>query len=198
MDINYRLLSFLATLSAITAAALLSCSRVSEPGVSEAEKPGGLPALVIAQDAPLLLEEPAETKKASVGGASGTLGDNAPCLVCHANYQAEPLASGHAAANVGCVSCHGPSFAHRNDENNTTPPDVMYLPDKIDAACEKCHASHDVSASKIVTLWLKRCPNKTDAKSIVCTDCHGEHRLKVRTVQWDRKTGKLLQSEKSR
>jgi len=212
MDMKYRLLSLLAALLAITVAALLSCSRVTEPGLSEAEKPGGPPALVIAQDAPLLLEEPSDTKEPSVGVASGTLPDSSPCFVCHANYQAEPLASRHATAEIGCVSCHGPSYAHRNDENNTTPPDVMYPPDNIDAACQKCHAPRLLVEDKSGGLapafrrgypgrWPgltpllpqgQRCPNKTDAKSIVCTDCHGDHRLKVRTVQWDRKTGKLL------
>ena len=192
MDMKYRLFSLLATLLAITSAGLLSCSGVSEPGLSEVGKPGGPPALVIAQDAPLLLEEPAETKKASVGSALRTLGENSPCFVCHANYQAEPLASRHAAAEIGCISCHGPSYAHRNDENNTTPPDLMYPRNGIDPACRKCHASHDVPAGKIVTLWLQRFPDKTAAQSIVCTDCHGDHRLKVRTVRWDKKTGKLL------
>jgi len=192
MDMNYRLLSFLAALLVITAAALLSCSGVSEPNPSEAKKPPAPPALVVAQDAPLLLEEPSDTKKPSIGVESGTLPDSSPCFVCHVNYQAEPLASRHAAAGVGCVSCHGPSYAHRNDENNTTPPDIMYPPDSIDPACRKCHGSHNVPAGKIVTLWLQRYPDKRDTRRIVCTDCHGEHRLKVRTVRWDRKTGKLL------
>jgi hypothetical protein len=198
MDMNYRLLSLSVSLLAMAGAAFLSCSRVSEPGLSEVEKQPAPPALVIDQDAPLLLEEPAGTKKVSVSGTLGTLTENGPCFVCHVNYEAEPLASRHAAANVGCVSCHGPSYAHRNDENNTTPPDIMYPPDKTDAACHKCHASHDVPAAKIVTLWLKRYPHKRDARRIVCTDCHGEHRLKVRTVRWDKETGKLLQSGKDR
>lgn len=189
---KYHLLSLLAGLSAIAVAAFLSCSRATKPGLSEAHEPDSLPALVIDQNEPLLLEEASETKKASVGGASGRVADNGPCFVCHANYQAEPLASQHTAADVGCVACHGESYAHRNDESNTTPPEVMYPPDRIDPACQKCHASHDVSAAAVIALWLKRCPDKTDARRIVCTDCHGEHRLKVRTVRWDRKTGKLL------
>jgi hypothetical protein len=192
MDMNYRLLSLLAALLAITAVAPLSCSPVSEPELSQAEKPGGPPALVIDQDAPLLLDEPGETERPAVAAAPASLGENTACFVCHANYQAEPLAKQHAGADVGCVSCHGLSYAHRNDENNTTPPDVMYPRNGIDPACRKCHASHDVPAGKIVTLWLQRFPDKTDAQSIVCTDCHGDHRLKVRTVRWDKKTGKLL------
>jgi len=200
MDMNYRLLLLLAGLPVMVGVALLSCSRVSEHGLSKAEKPVGPPALIIDQDVPLLLAEPAETKMVpvpirdgrAIDRASGTLAENVPCFVCHANYQAEPLASLHTAANIGCMACHGDSYAHRNDENNTTPPDVMYPPDKIDVACQKCHANHDVPASKIVTLWLQRYPDKKDARRIVCTDCHGEHRLKVRTIRWDKNTGKLL------
>jgi len=212
MDINYLLLSLMVVLLAMAGAAFLSCSRVTEPGLSEAEKQPGPPALVIAQDAPLLLDEPDRAEKPLPGIATKVLADNGPCFVCHANYQAEPLASGHAAANIGCVACHGPSYAHRNDENNTTPPDIMYPPDSIDPACHKCHAPRLLVEDKSGGLapafrrgypgrWPgltplrqqgQRCPNKTDARRIVCTDCHGEHRLKVRTVQWDRKTGKLL------
>jgi hypothetical protein len=105
---NYRLLSLLAALLAITTAALLSCSPVSEPELSQAEKPGGPPALVIDQDAPLLLDEPGETERPAVAAAPAALGENTACFVCHANYQAEPLAKQHAGADVGCVSCHGP------------------------------------------------------------------------------------------
>jgi hypothetical protein len=28
--------------------------------------------------------------------------------------------------------------------------------------------------------------------AIACTECHGEHSLKVRTRQWDKLTGKLI------
>jgi hypothetical protein len=195
---NYRLFSLLAVLSVI-AAALLSCSGVSGPGLGdvsaahdEAEEPGGPPPLVVNEDAPLLLDESAETKPPAVTTAPAALADNAACFVCHVNYQDESLASRHAAANVGCVICHGDSYAHRNDENNTTPPDVMYPRDRIDAACQQCHASHNVPASKVIALWLKRWPDKIGPETIGCTDCHGDHRLKVRTVRWDKKTGKLL------
>jgi hypothetical protein len=201
MKINYRLIWLLAALSAIAMAALLSCSGVSEPGLREAEnvsasdeseKPAGPPPLVVTENAPLLLDEPDQTEKPQPGAAAKVLTDNGPCFVCHANYAEELLASQHAAVGTGCVTCHGDSYAHRNDESNTTPPDVMYPADRIDAACQKCHGSHDVPATKVIALWLKRCPDKTRPETIVCTDCHGEHRLKVRTVRWDKRTGKLM------
>ncbi len=34
-----------------------------------------------------------------------------------------------------------------------------------------------------------------DGKMGVCTDCHGEHRLKVRTRRWDKETGKLVSDD---
>ena len=155
------------------------------------EKAKPLPALKVDKGAPLLLDSPAETKKPS-DKAKGPKADNHACFVCHTNYQEEWFAVTHANANVGCVKCHGESIAHRNDENNITPPDVMYPADGIDKACVKCHETHDVPAKKVLTRFQERCPSKTDPSKIVCTDCHGDHRLKLRTVRWDKKTGKLL------
>ena len=66
-------------------------------------KSSGPPPLVVDKDAPLLLEEPNRPEKSAV---KKPLADNAPCLVCHANYKAEPLAHRHARDNVGCVTCH--------------------------------------------------------------------------------------------
>lgn len=149
------------------------------------------PPLKVDRSKPLLLEErkpPAEPKKKR----SGPVADNSACFVCHTNYQEESLASVHALEDVGCVRCHGASLAHRNDENNTTPPDKMYAADAIDPACVECHDTHDAPARKVLARWKARCPEKTDFSQVVCTDCHGEHRLKLRTVRWDKKSGKLL------
>ena len=120
------------------------------------------------------------------------LAENQPCFVCHVNYQEEVLASGHAKGGISCVKCHGDSFAHRNDENNTTPPDIMVPAEGIEPLCVTCHMMHDVPAAKVIARWQERCPDKQDPLTIVCTDCHGQHRLKVRTVQWDKKTRTLL------
>lgn len=149
------------------------------------------PPLKVDRSKPLLLEErkpPAEPKKKP----TGPVADNSACFVCHTNYQEESLASVHALEDVGCVRCHGASLAHRNDENNTTPPDKMYPAEAIDPACVECHDTHDAPARKVLARWKERCPEKTDFSRVVCTDCHGEHRLKLRTVRWDKKSGKLL------
>lgn len=120
------------------------------------------------------------------------LADNSACFVCHGNYQEEPFVLAHAKDDVGCVDCHGQSHDHRNDEDNITPPDTMYAPADIAPGCAKCHETHDAPAAKVIARWKERCPAKTDPKSLVCTDCHGEHRLKFRTVWWNKKTGELI------
>ena len=154
------------------------------------EKPAGLPPLVVDKGAPLLLDGPPEQQPPDV--PEGPVADNIACFVCHTNYEEEPFAVEHAKADVGCIECHGKSFAHRDDEDNITPPDVMYWPEKIASNCEQCHEEHIAPAVEVIVRWQERCPKKTDPEKIVCTDCHGEHRLKFRTVWWERKTGKLV------
>lgn len=152
--------------------------------------PGGLPPLKVDRQAPLLLGDAPATKPAKKLSAGAA--DNSPCLCCHTNYEEEPLAVTHANEDISCMDCHGKSFAHRNDEDNVTPPDVMFGLDKIDRKCQECHEEHDAPAKKVIARWQKRCPKKTDSNSLVCTDCHFQHRLKFRTVWWDKKTRKLI------
>lgn len=185
--------------SALALTLLLGCFGISTkvsvaPPETGGDSTGGPPPLVVDTSAPLLLDEPEKPKTPDDFAAAHTAADNSPCFVCHVNYQAEPLAATHAANGVGCVTCHGESFAHRNDENNTTPPGHMYAADKIDEACGQCHRIHDAPAIKVIALWQQRCPEKTDPASIYCTDCHGEHRLKVRSVRWNKETGELIET----
>ena len=155
------------------------------PGDAQAQEPdeGGLPPLVI--DRSLTLEDSAEED-------SSHLKINQSCFVCHNNYQKEPMTTWHAKEGVGCVDCHGKSLAHRNDEDNITPPDIMYPAEKIDEACQECHDEHIAWPRDVLSMWQERCPEKTDFSQLVCTDCHGEHRLPRRIVRWDKRTGKLI------
>lgn len=114
------------------------------------------------------------------------------CNDCHMDYIGEPLTLAHAKVGMNCDSCHGRSRAHYSDESNSTPPEQMYPADKIDPFCKGCHHSHDVPPGKVAALWMKRESGKTNPDSIVCTDCHGEHRMKVRTIIWDKTTGKRI------
>ena len=156
---------------------LLSCTPASdcEPtdiGValaakSDSESTSGPPPLVVDTSEPLLLDEPTEEQVAAAVTEAAT--ENMACFVCHANYRGEFLAESHAKANVGCINCHGDSFAHRNDENNTTPPETMYSAEKIDPFCQGCHDAHDVSAKKIIARWIEQKVKKPDA---TCEGCH--------------------------
>lgn len=235
--INDGFLRTLIALLVVGALVLLSCnpSIESEPVNADAAPAadnasvdtGGPPPLVVDMDTPLLLNEPTEEEVAAANTEAAV--ENTACFVCHANYMSESLASRHTGVNIGCVHCHGESTAHRNDENNTTPPEIMYPAEKIDAYCQGCHSTaHDIPPKTIIARWLELCKKeakpscagchkeddvppakvvarwkekgldkaKTDPGKIVCTDCHGDHRMRIRTVIWDKKSGKLLSTNK--
>ena len=155
--------------------------------------PSKPPPLELDEEEPLRLDS---LEKPASPATSKKMADNSSCLVCHANFRKEGLAATHASNAVGCSSCHGPSIAHRNDEANIIPPDHMFAVESIDSSCARCHEGHDVEPRAVVKRFLERSPKLTDAKSLVCTTCHGEHHLPVRTVRWDRKTGKLVSTGK--
>jgi hypothetical protein len=162
--------------------------------ISAAEESAGTakrpPPLKVNKNAPLLLEErPPSTEPVDPDKPRA---DNNSCFVCHGNFQDELMVTAHAKENIGCVKCHGSSFAHRNDEDNITPPDKMFTSERINKACSECHEDHTAPVHKVITMFQARFPQDADPKKVVCTDCHGEHRLKVRSVHWDKSTGKLL------
>ncbi len=173
-------------------------SPCSSTFAADAEEPadddsGDLPPLIIGDDAPRLKEP-----DANAAPPPEDMADNRACYVCHANYEEELMVLQHAVEKIGCVECHGRSYAHCNDENNTTPPDTIYPASAIDEACGECHEEHDVPATEVIARWQERCGGKTDLAEVVCTDCHGRHRLKIRTVIWDKKTRKLISADASR
>ncbi len=162
--------------------------------VADGPQPGGKtetdePPLLLDDEPPLLLDDD-DGNDPSAEGRKGA--DNRRCHVCHLNYADETIALVHAKANIGCTDCHGTCDEHIADESwasggNGTPPGKMYRREDIDACCQECHENHDVPAQEVIAHWQQRCPKepeKTDPKSIVCTDCHGEHRLKKRTCKW--------------
>lgn len=133
----------------------------------------------------MLLEEPGEGQGAS-SPPGGPVADNSRCHVCHMNYEVEELAVQHARADVGCEDCHGDSTPHCSDEDNITPPDIMYPKERINASCLKCHPSEKLSDVHEPVLA------GAATEESYCTDCHGEHRLAYRTRVWDKASGKLL------
>ena len=146
---------------------------------------------LLLEEKPLLLEEP--LLLFGDEEETGPMADNSRCHVCHINYDDEVLAVTHARADINCEKCHGPSDAHCGDEDNITPPDIMYPAEKIRPFCIGCHSKEkiDIDVHKSVMA-------KPDTKEAICTNCHGEHRLGYRTRKWDKTTGKLIEDDKVR
>lgn len=159
-------------------------------------KAGAAPLLVVEQEAPLLLDEPSTNASSLTADGAQGMDINAPCYVCHVNFKQDPFVQVHSKAHIGCAKCHGESPDHIADEANLTPPNIMYWASKIDISCAGCHTNHNARARDVLARWQERCPDKTNPKQLVCTDCHGDHRLLVRSVVWDKKTGKLLSKAK--
>ena len=117
--------------------------------------------------------------------------DNSRCQVCHINFADEPFAVKHAKHGVGCEKCHGPSDAHASDENNITPPDILYPHDKVNVVCLNCHTKTRLAQVDEHEKVLKDPASSKDR----CMDCHGKHKMARRTVRWDKVTRKVLPRE---
>ncbi|MFW6161222.1 MAG: hypothetical protein ACODAJ_00545 [Planctomycetota bacterium] len=115
------------------------------------------------------------------------------CFVCHDNFRTEKLSLQHRAPDGkskadekddylkpadqrprrnGCAGCHGPSLAHRMDEDNVTAPDLMYTRGEVEPACLRCHVPHPR-----MPIRADKQPGPLPPKP-VCTDCHGRHRAR--------------------
>ena len=117
--------------------------------------------------------------------------DNSYCYVCHANFKTEKLVMNHEKKGVGCATCHGESDRHSADEDGLTPPEIMFAKERVFDACAKCHDATKLRALKEHEPAFTKDPTKFQ----VCTDCHGSHRMAVRTRHWDKTTGKLIKAE---
>ena len=146
-----------------------------ESAVKPAEKSE---APLLLDDEPLLLldDEP------GAGQSNGPEANNSRCFVCHINYMQEDIAVVHARADIGCAGCHGQSDEHIADESwasggNGTAPDIMYPGQKINPFCMGCHAKDKINTDQHKPLFA-------NIEKMVCTDCHGNHRLAVRKCKW--------------
>lgn len=148
-------------------------------------------ALQVDKSAPLLLDEPAE-EEVPKADPRRPVADNNRCFVCHVNYKEEPFVQWHSQANVSCVQCHGDSAEHIADEANLTPPGRIYQRSMVGFNCFGCHPKHNAPAREVVLRWQERVAGKVNPKRVICTDCHGDHRLKLRTIVWDKRTRALL------
>ena len=122
--------------------------------------------------------------------AKGPKADNSFCYVCHLNFKTEEFVVQHKVAGVGCDRCHGESLEHADDEDHITPPDIMFLKEKVNASCvaAKCHAVERMEEE----IGHRPFYAGTDPERKYCTDCHGMHRIKQRQRRWDRVSRKLI------
>ncbi len=116
--------------------------------------------------------------------------DNSFCYDCHINFlfEDEEIALVHERVGIGCTHCHGKSIAHRNDEDSINAPDVMYPRAKINPSCMMCHPGNELIEEDAHRPVLSGAATQEK----YCTDCHGDHRLAVRTRLWDKETGELV------
>ena len=119
------------------------------------------------------------------------------CSACHYGFSDEKLASTHEQVGIGCERCHGESERHRSDEDNITPPEIMYPKAKINPTCMMCHPRHEIQhvvPHKTLLAGAKTALDSADeADQIYCTDCHAKgHRINVRTTRWNKETGELI------
>jgi hypothetical protein len=124
---------------------------------------------------------------------------NVFCSACHYGFSDEELALTHEKAGIGCERCHGESERHRSDEDNITPPEIMYPRAKINPTCMMCHPRHEIKhvvRHKELLSGAKTVFDSVDEDSnqIYCTDCHAkDHRINVRTIRWNKETGELIE-----
>jgi len=119
------------------------------------------------------------------------------CSACHYAFGEEELALNHERVGIGCERCHGESERHRSDEDNITPPEIMYPKAKIDPTCMMCHPRGDIKHVNYHTSLLAGAEtifDESNGQKKNCTDCHGkDHRINVRTIRWNKATGELLE-----
>jgi hypothetical protein len=160
----------------LVAACIIVSGCGQKEGILKPEAKDEAPLLL--DDEPLLLLDDEEDARQS----DGPQADNNRCFVCHVNYMQEDIAVIHAQANIGCANCHGQSDEHIADESwasggNGTAPDIMYLPEKINPFCMGCHSKEKIETEQHKPLFA-------NFEKMVCTDCHGSHRLTVRKCKW--------------
>ena len=124
------------------------------------------------------------------------------CKACHLDFDEDKLALDHELAGIGCERCHGESLKHRSDEANITPPQLMYSKDRINPMCMMCHPRHEIRhvedhqpllEAGLSVFEDEEAGDSSGHAAKYCVDCHGpDHRMKVRTVRWDKRTGELL------
>ena len=106
--------------------------------------------------------------------AEKTFTANEFCAACHYAFGEEKLALRHEKAGIGCERCHGESERHRSDEDNITPPEIMYPREKINPTCMMCHPRNEIKHVAHHKPLLEGAETIFDKSTnqIYCTDCH--------------------------
>jgi hypothetical protein len=91
-------------------------------------------------------------------------GDPDSCSMCHVDVEIEILKAEtkHMKAGIDCITCHGLSIGHIQNEINEVKPDRIIAKKSMNSFCHGCHntsASHD---EKVIS-------------RMVCTSCHDAH-----------------------
>jgi len=178
INMKYYLLVFVAVYIVVTGCEQTKSVQEPQAGNKSVAEVAGEETPLLLDDEPLLLLDDEPDAEQS----DGPQADNSRCFVCHVNYMQEDIAVTHARANIGCAGCHGESDEHIADESwasggNGTAPDNMYPPAKINPFCMGCHTKDKIDTDQHKPLF-------ENFEKMVCTDCHGGHRLEVRKCKW--------------
>ncbi|NIP28810.1 MAG: hypothetical protein GWN67_06605 [Phycisphaerae bacterium] len=124
------------------------------------------------------------TTSLSLRGSQDMPNNNGLCLVCHLDFDEDPLTTDHLQRNITCAHCHGKSVAHMHDETMMTSPDVLYGRTEVESMCRHCHRSHKDkrAVENFRAKWLgkKRENGRNITAESTCTDCHGLHTISRR------------------
>jgi len=127
---------------------------------------------------------PLSTTPASFTRSDDLPNNNGLCLVCHLDFENDPITTDHLTGGITCAHCHGKSIAHMHDETMMTSPDILYGRAEVEAMCESCHPSHKNPQAVEVfhRQWLgkKRENGRSVTADSTCTDCHGLHTISRR------------------
>jgi hypothetical protein len=91
-------------------------------------------------------------------------GDPESCSMCHVDVEIEILKAKtkHMEAGVDCITCHGWSIGHIQNEINGVKPDRVITKETTNSFCHGCHDTSSSHDEKIIS-------------RMVCTKCHDEH-----------------------
>ncbi|MHC4457808.1 MAG: hypothetical protein ACYS0I_12125 [Planctomycetota bacterium] len=107
--------------------------------------------------------------------------NNSLCILCHLDFDDEPITTDHLSNAITCAHCHGTSVAHMHDETMMTSPDVLYGRSQVNPMCNNCHKPHKFprAVENFRKKWLgkKRENGRSIIEDSICTDCHGLHTI---------------------